>query len=57
MWRARIHALLGDRDLAIALLRDALGQGFPHVHALHTDLAFASLRDDPSFQELTKPKS
>ena len=57
MWRARIHALLGDRELAIALLRDALGAGFPHIHALHTDLAFESLRDDSSFQELTKPKS
>ena len=57
MWRARIHALLGDRELAIALLRDALGQGFLNTHVLQTDLAFESLRDDPSFQELTKPKS
>ena len=57
MWRARIHALLGDRELAIALLRDALGQGLLNTHVLQTDLAFESLRDDPSFQELTKPKS
>ena len=56
MWRARIHALLGERERAIALLWEALGQGYPHFHGLHTDLAFASLRDYPPFEELVKPK-
>ena len=56
MWRARIHALLGEREAAMALLREAIGQGYPHAHALHTDLAFESLRDYPPFRELLRPK-
>lgn len=53
--RARIHALLGDRETAVELLRAAMRQGidFPSVHA---DLAFASLRDYGPYQELLKPK-
>ena len=43
-------------ERAIALLWEALGQGYPHFHGLHTDLAFASLRDYPPFEELVKPK-
>ena len=56
VWRARIQALLGERDAAVALLRDAFARGYPHAHGLHIDLAFASLRDYPPFQELLKPK-
>ena len=56
MWRARIHAILGEREGAVALLWEALGQGYPHFHGLHTDLAFASLRDYAPFEELVKPK-
>jgi Protein kinase domain len=54
--RARIHALLGDKEATLDLLRTAFLQGIPDVLALHTDLAFASLRDDPGFQELMRPK-
>jgi tetratricopeptide (TPR) repeat protein len=56
LWRARIHALLGNREQAVNLLRTALGQGFPSITSLHTDLAFDSLRDYPPFAELLKPK-
>ncbi|OLC03627.1 MAG: hypothetical protein AUH45_05670 [Gemmatimonadetes bacterium 13_1_40CM_69_22] len=56
VWRARIQALLGERDAAVALLRDAFARGYPHAHGLHIDLAFDSLRDYPPFQELLKPK-
>src|SRR6266700_3816094 len=49
VWRARIQALLGERDAAVALLRDAFARGYPHAHGLHIDLAFASLRDYPPF--------
>ncbi len=56
VWRARIQALLGERDVAVGLLREAIAQGYPHAHALHTDLAFDSLRDYPPYQELLKPK-
>src|SRR5438552_2976682 len=56
VWRARIQALLGEREGAVALLRDAFAQGYPHAHALHVDLAFEALRDYAPFQELVKPK-
>jgi len=56
VWRARIQALLGERDVAVGLLREAIAQGYPHAHALHTDLAFDSLRDYPPYQELLTPK-
>jgi tetratricopeptide (TPR) repeat protein len=53
--RARIHALLGDRETAVDLLQTAILQGidFPY---LHVDLAFASLQSYGPFQELLKPK-
>ena len=56
MWRARIHALLGEPDVAIGFVREGLSQGYPHAHALHTDLAFEGLRESPAFQELLRPK-
>jgi len=56
VWRARIQGLLGEREVAVGLLREAIAQGYPHAHALHTDLAFDSLRDYPPYQELLKPK-
>src|SRR6059036_340422 len=52
VWRARIQALLGEREGAVALLRDAFAQGYPHAHALHVDLAFDALRDYAPFREL-----
>ena len=56
MWRARIHAVLGERENAINLIREALRQGYPHMHSLHEDVTLESLRDYPPFQELLKPK-
>jgi TolB-like protein len=56
LWRARIHALLGDRETAVALLREGLRQGYPHMDMLHSDLDFEGLRDYQPFQELLKPK-
>jgi serine/threonine-protein kinase len=54
-WRARIAALLGERERALALLREALqeGQMYP---ALHGAADLAPLRDLPAFQELIRPK-
>ena len=40
----------------MALLREAFAKGYPHAHALHTDLAFESLRDYAPFEELLRPK-
>ena len=56
LWRARIQALLGDRQSAVVLVREALSQGYPHMHALHTDIDFEGLRDYQPFQELLRPK-
>ena len=53
--RARIHALLGDREAAVDLLQTAILQGMDFWY-LHADLAFASLHDYGPFQELLKPK-
>jgi tetratricopeptide (TPR) repeat protein len=54
-WRARIAALLGDRERSVALLREALqeGQMYP---TLHGDADLTSLRDLPDFRELVRPK-
>jgi tetratricopeptide (TPR) repeat protein len=58
--RARLAAILGDRERAVALLRQALDEGAfldgGHGLGLHSDPDFESLRDYPPFQELTRPK-
>ncbi len=50
-WRARIAALLGDRDRAVALLQEAIAQGIscaarygPAVEDCHREMDFESLR-------------
>jgi TolB-like protein len=55
MWRARIHALLGERETAVALMRESLAQGF-HAHALHADIDLEGLRGYRPFDDLMKPK-
>ena len=62
-WRARIAAVLGDRDRAVALLRDAIGQGISCVYhfsglteVCHRDIDFESLRGYAPFDELMRPK-
>jgi tetratricopeptide (TPR) repeat protein/tRNA A-37 threonylcarbamoyl transferase component Bud32 len=58
LWRARIAALLGDRDAAMALLRQVMDHLTPSDQAcwLHRDIDFESLHDYPPFQELMRPK-
>jgi tetratricopeptide (TPR) repeat protein len=54
-WRARIAALLGESDRAVALLREALRQGrtYPEVHG---EVDLAPLHTSPAYQELMRPK-
>jgi tetratricopeptide (TPR) repeat protein len=52
-WRARIAALLGERERAVALLREALQQGRTHV-TVHAEGDFAALRELPAFQALIR---
>jgi tetratricopeptide (TPR) repeat protein len=53
--RARIHALLGDREIAVDLLQTAILQGMDFA-SLHADLALASLDAYGPYRELLKPK-
>jgi hypothetical protein len=64
-WRAKIAALLGERERTVALLREAisqglmpgdLAQGLGYPMLLHRDIDFESMRDYPPFQELLRPK-
>jgi tetratricopeptide (TPR) repeat protein/TolB-like protein len=65
LWRARIAALLGEREIAIDLLRRAFSEGLKYVGTflsdspartfgpwLHRDIDFESLRDVSEFQRL-----
>jgi hypothetical protein len=55
--RARVLAVLGDRDGAMRALDAAYAQGQAWSGlTMHLDSAFASLRDYPPFVELMKPK-
>jgi hypothetical protein len=59
LWRARIAALLGDRDEAMALLRQVMDGMTPtsdQASWLHRDIDFESLHDYPPFRELMRPK-
>lgn len=56
-YRAQIAAVLGDRNRAVELLRDAIAHGAvdPWDH-LHSEPAFAALRGYPPFEEVLRPK-
>jgi predicted Zn-dependent protease len=56
LWRARIASLLGDKDGAVTLIREALAQGRYYGPGLHAELDFQSLWDFPPYQELMRPK-
>jgi tetratricopeptide (TPR) repeat protein/TolB-like protein len=55
-WRARIAARLGDREEALQLLRAAYAEGRRWWLDLHIEPDFDSIRDEPSFRELLRPK-
>jgi serine/threonine-protein kinase len=54
-WRARIAALLGDRERAVTLLRAALQEGRTYL-SVHGEVDFTPLHDTPSFRDLVRPK-
>ncbi|PYP01447.1 MAG: hypothetical protein DMD57_13930 [Gemmatimonadetes bacterium] len=56
MWRARIHAVLGERDTAVALVQEAFAQGYPRGGVMHLYPSLWTLRDYPAFRELLTPK-
>jgi hypothetical protein len=61
-WQSRIAAVLGDREAAVALLREALRLGFRGPRStgypivVHREPDFATLRGFPPFDELMRPK-
>ena len=56
LWRARIAAVLDERERAVNLLQDAISQGQAYFR-LHLDFDLVEpLRDYPPFQELLRPK-
>jgi len=56
--RARIAALLGEREKAMMLLRRAIEQGVNWGYGVwvHRDIDFESLHNYPPFQEFMRPK-
>jgi tetratricopeptide (TPR) repeat protein len=55
-WRARIAALLGDKEGAVQLLQEAIKQGLDYQNLYSVPQDFESLQDFPPFQQLMKPK-
>jgi tetratricopeptide (TPR) repeat protein len=54
--RARIAAILGERDRAAELLGQAFAQGLGFSLNIHRDTAFEGVRDYPPFREVVRPK-
>jgi tetratricopeptide (TPR) repeat protein len=54
--RACIAAHLGEKDLAVEMLRQAYAEGFSHGSWVHCDPNLEPLWDYPPFQELIAPK-
>jgi hypothetical protein len=54
-FRARMAALKGDRERAVALLHHALDIGLRGRMFLHLDPDFEALRDYPPYRELIRP--
>ncbi len=55
-WCARLSSLLGDREQAVVLLKEAFAQGYESPIGLHREMDLETLRDYPPFQELVRPK-
>lgn len=54
-WRAVMAALREEKAQAVALLRQAFGEGLPHEIFIHTDMHFEALHTYPTFRELMQP--
>jgi predicted Zn-dependent protease len=56
LYRARIAAVLGDRDTAVTRLREAFAKGTVYDLWLHRDPDLESLRGFPPYEALVRPK-
>jgi TolB-like protein len=55
VWRARIAAVLGEREQAVTLLRQAFREGYAFGIGLHADQDLASLRGYAPFEAMLRP--
>ncbi len=55
-FHARVAAIRGERERAMALLREGEASGMPLDDLLHRSSSLESLRDYPPFEELLRPK-
>nr|MDQ3083083.1 hypothetical protein [Gemmatimonadota bacterium] len=60
-WRARIATVLGEREVAVALMRRAFAEGFMSIQGIagrfmHSDPDLRSLLSMPEFRVLVEPK-
>ncbi len=53
---ARMASILGDKEQAVLLLRNAFSQGLRYGAYLHHEMDFETLRDYQPFKDLLKPK-
>jgi hypothetical protein len=53
---ACIASLLGEREQAVTLLREAIAQGYSDYELLRCDMDLEPLCDYAPFQELLRPK-
>ena len=54
--RAQIAAVLGEKQQAVDLLREAIAQGLPFTLTLHRNVDLTLLRGFAPYDELMKPK-
>jgi DNA-binding SARP family transcriptional activator len=57
LWAARIAATKGDREGAVALVHQALREGYARLYSLHAEHDFETLRDFPAFRQILEPRS
>lgn len=61
LWRAKMAVARGDRDQAVALLRQAFSQGLSfwssdHGDRMHVEVGLAPLFDDPAYRAMVAPR-
>ncbi len=57
LWQARIAAMLGERETAVRLLRDAFDDGqYRTLAIIDYDMDLDSLRDYQPFIDLIRPR-
>lgn len=56
IWRARIASLLGEKERAVSLIHEGVGQGYPSRYFLHWREDFEGLRGYRPFEEAIRPQ-